>query len=144
MQTCAKSLIKSIVDNSKLPESEISRCLYMHLSELRDRAAGSQLSDDDLSRLRGLLAATEVFIDAGFTLDRRTLRQKIGCVSIFDVVTSNGKTEEAAQRLVRSLERDLVDRVASTERMKSKGCSWSGIKQSDPGVEIGISTATAQ
>lgn len=131
---CKQEALDYILKNSKISAHEVARCLDLRTSELNKALCDNDLPDEAVFQLEGLRTAVDALQVSGFTLDRTLLRRKIGCVSVFDVITSNGDVEKAADRLAKSLLREQVEREASMERaarLREEGRSPSSDRLSD-------------
>ncbi|NOC47001.1 hypothetical protein [Ruegeria sp. HKCCD7559] len=124
----AVDVLDYIANNSKLPTSEIARCLSVSRQAVYSWQKGGAISQDNLEKLRSIRDAVAALAEAEFKPNRNLLRRKIGGKSILDIVAAGGDVREASNRLLTSLLRDREQLAASKARVQDRKKSGDTLK----------------
>ncbi|MCI5099667.1 MAG: hypothetical protein MRY69_05070 [Phaeobacter italicus] len=115
----AKGILEYIANNSKLPTSEIARCLRVSRQAVYEWQKGKSISQENLTKLSYIRDAIVVLKEADVTPDRNALRRKIGGRSVLDVIAAGESGDQAAARLLESIMRERNQLEASKKTARA-------------------------
>ncbi len=101
--------------------TELAAALGVTRQSIYDWQNGGSISASNSGRLSDLAAAVDVLADSGMTNLRQLLRRRLpGGRTFFETIHEGGLAEEAARNLIQLAQKEVAQRRALSERLKSR------------------------